>query len=124
VKSTAEPLSVLRHRREFLALAENGRKWAAPGLVLQAGSPSGDAVPESKTAIRYGLTASSRIGNAVIRNRARRKLRALATEILPAHAVPGRDYVLIARATTAKRPYADLKQDLITALRKLGAWRD
>jgi ribonuclease P protein component len=110
-------LSVLRHRREFLAIAEKGRSFAMPGLVLQVG------VLGKEPSLRFGLTASSRVGNAVIRNRARRRLRALAQEVLPLHAAPGHDYVLIARAKTAKREYADLRQDLITALRKSGAWR-
>ncbi len=51
--------------------------------------------------IRYGLTASRKVGNAVTRNRARRRLRVLAHDILPRHAAPGYDYVLIARAATA-----------------------
>ncbi|HUY69090.1 MAG TPA: ribonuclease P protein component [Alphaproteobacteria bacterium] len=114
-------LPTLRRRREFLVVAEKGRKWAAPGLVLQIG-----AAGEQKemAAIRYGLTATRKIGNAVKRNRARRRLRALACEILPLHAAPGRDYVLVARDATATRAYADLRRDLEAALRKLGAWRD
>jgi ribonuclease P protein component len=111
---------VLRHRREFLAVAATGRKWAAPGLVLQMGAPRKDET----SGIRYGLTATTRIGNAVIRNRARRRLRALASEVLPRHAAPEHDYVLIARATTGTRAYDQLRQDLIAALRKLGAWRE
>jgi ribonuclease P protein component len=110
-------LSVLRHRREFLAIAEKGRRFATPGLVLQV------SILREPSAIRFGLTATRRIGNAVTRNRARRRLRALAHEILPLHAASGHDYVLIARATTAKRSYKDLRQDLIAALRKLEAFR-
>jgi ribonuclease P protein component len=117
VSATVE-LTVLRKREFFLAVAKDGRKWVAPGLILQAG------VPRNETALRYGLTASGKIGNAVVRNRARRRLRALVHEVLPRHAVPGRDYVLIARATTISRDYADLAQDLKTSLKKLGAWRD
>lgn len=111
-------VSVLRKREEFLAIAKSGRKWVASGLILQMGARSRETA-----SIRYGLTASGKIGNAVIRNRARRRLRALATDVLPAHAAAG-DYVLIARATTAQRAFPDLRQDLTTALQKLEAWHD
>lgn len=116
--STKKTLRTLRKREEFLAIAKSGRKWVTSGLILQMGRTSTD-----ETAIRFGLTASGKIGNAVIRNRARRRLRALAGEILPAHAICG-DYVLIARASTVTRTFPDLRQDLTTALQKLEAWCD
>jgi len=111
-------LAILRQRKEFLAVAHKGKKWATPGLILQMGAD------RQNTPARYGLTASSKIGGAVVRNRARRRLRALATQILPLHAAAGYDYVLIARATTPQRKFEELKQDLITALKKLGAWQN
>ena len=68
-------------------------------------------------AIRFGLTASKKIGNAVIRNRARRRLRALAREILPLHGLPGWDYVLVGRPeATVSRDFAALRADLVRAL--------
>ena len=97
-----------------------GRKWSTPGLVLQLSPVRADAPHEQ----RYGLTATTKIGNAVIRNRARRRLRALAFELLPQHASVGHDYVLIARDATATRPHAALKADLIAALKKLGVWHE
>ena len=112
---------MLRKREEFLAIAKSGQKWVAPGLIVQAGKTRSDQTP---SAIRYGLTASGKIGNAIQRNRARRRLRALAAEVLPLHATADRDYVLIARATTTQRSFVDLRQDLVTGLRKLGAWKD
>jgi ribonuclease P protein component len=119
-RDAPKPLTVLRKRDEFLALAKLGKKWVAPGLILQTGAVRTNEMP----GIRYGLTASGKIGPAVIRNRAKRRLRALAVEILPPHAETGRDYVLIARAATVTRDFADLRQDLTTALQKLGAWRE
>jgi ribonuclease P protein component len=110
---------VLRRRAEFLAAAK-GRKWATPGLILQKNTPE---QPDAAV-IRYGLTASSKIGNAVTRNRARRRLRALALDILPRHAVPGHDYVLIARAVTPTREFKLLEDDLRSALKKLGAFHE
>lgn len=91
-----------------------------PGLILQtlARAPADDA----SEGIRIGFTATRKIGNAVVRNRARRRLRAAAASVMARHAVPGFDYVLIARAETPKRPYAALIDDLETALRRLGTW--
>jgi len=114
----AKKLTVLRQRAEFLAVAATGKKWVCPGLMLQLGAQKTD------NTIRYGLTATTKIGNAVVRNRARRRLRALAMVFLPQHAAPNYDYVLIARAGTATRAYADLQNDMTIALKKLGVWRD
>jgi len=69
--------------------------------------------------IRYGITASRKVGNAVARNRAKRRLRAAAVEVLPTAAAPGYDVVLIARAATVERPFAALKADLAKGLAKL-----
>jgi ribonuclease P protein component len=123
----------LKRRREFLHVARAGRKWAAPGLVLQvldrqavintnAGDPVGDPVNEKN--IRVGFTVTRKVGGAVIRNRARRRLRAAVETVMPTHAAPGRDYVVIGRAGTNARPFAELVGDLETALRKLNAWQN
>lgn len=87
-----------------------------PGLILQA-APSEfgpDAAP------RIGFTASKRVGNAVRRNRARRRLKAAAALVMPAEAAPGRDYVVIAREATADLPWLALVEDFRKALRRLG----
>jgi ribonuclease P protein component len=68
---------------------------------------------------RLTVVAGRRFANAVARNRARRRLKAAAAELLPLHARPGTDYVLIARMDTLTRPYPDLLQDLEAALRRL-----
>jgi len=115
----------LKRRREFLHVARSGRKWAAPGLVLQVSSrqdPADRAAPEGD--IRIGFTVTRKVGGAVVRNRARRRLRAAVERVMPTHAAPGRDYVVIGRGDTLRRPFAALVGDLETALRKLGAWRD
>jgi len=110
----ATPLPRLLRRADFLRAAR-GVKAARPGLVLQVRRRSpdetgGDARP------RVGYTASRKVGNAVVRNRARRRLRAAVADVLSARAEPGCDYVLIARAATADRAYDDLLADLGKAL--------
>ena len=109
------PLARLKKRAEFLHVAAKGRKWTTPGLILQALPQDGNAEP------RIGFTASRRVGIAVVRNRARRRLREAAQRTIP-HALPG-DYVVIARERTLTRDFAELVADLETALRRVGAWR-
>ena len=111
----------LTRRPEFLRVAATRRRWATPGLILQvAESPAS----EPNGAFRLGFTASRKVGGAVQRNRARRRLRAAAAAVMPGHAAQGMDYVLVARAATVTRPYAGLLGDLETALRRLRLWRD
>jgi ribonuclease P protein component len=88
-------------------------------LILQALERQPPADDSSGRAARVGFTASAKVGNAVARNRARRRLKAAAAEMLPLHARPGTDYVLIARMDTLTRPYPALLQDLEAALRRL-----
>jgi ribonuclease P protein component len=116
------PLARLKKRAQFLEVAGKGRKWTTPGLILQALPHPGAAAPAAP-APRVGFTASRRVGIAVLRNRARRRLKAAAERILPSHAAAG-DYVVIARSTTASRDFAALVGDLEAALKRLGAWRD
>jgi ribonuclease P protein component len=75
--------------------------------------------PAADTAPRVGFTASRKVGNAVVRNRAKRRLRAAAAQILTDQGRPGTDYVLIARSGTAERPYLALLDDLAAALRRI-----
>jgi ribonuclease P protein component len=115
------PLARLKKRAQFLEVAGKGRKWTTPGLILQALPHPGSAM--SPLVPRVGFTASRRVGIAVLRNRARRRLKAAADRLLPTHAAAG-DYVMIARSTTASRDFAALVADLEAALRRLGAWRE
>jgi ribonuclease P protein component len=116
----------LRKRPEFLRVARTRRRWVTPGLILQARRRGADetvrATPDDDPeAIGVGLTASRKVGKAVERNRARRRLRAVAREVLPTAGAPGHDYVLIARAGTFGRSYIDLSKDLKTALARVSA---
>jgi ribonuclease P protein component len=110
----------LKRRAEFLRVAASRRKWAAPGLILQAA----DAAEPSTPDIRVGFTCSKKVGNAVERNRAKRRLREAARAVIGVEAKPSHDYVLIGRPETLRRPYALLLQDLRTALKRVGAARE
>lgn len=110
--SGSAKLEILPARKDFLAVAR-ARKVVAPGLVLQM------RVREDEAPARVGYTASRKVGNAVARNRSRRRLRAAVNDVLAPRARPGHDYVLIARAATAGRPYDDLLADLAGALDRI-----
>ncbi len=134
-----EPADVLRlkQRREFLRVAGAGHKWVAPGLILQVrphapgetwgetwrgGETGGHETSSIGNGFRVGYTVSRKVGGAVERNRAKRRLRAAAERIMPGHARPGHDFVLIGRRATLKRRFRALLGDLETALRKLDAF--
>lgn len=114
----------LKRRSEFLRVAGARRKWVAPGLIVQVRErPPAAAGEAGEAPIRVGFTASRKVGNAVARNRVRRRLRAVAETVLPRHARAGRDYVIIGRAATLRRPYDALVADMCAALKRLDAWR-
>lgn len=118
----------LKRRREFLLVAAQGRKWVAPGLILQANPHSSAAAPPGSTdraaqALRIGFTVSRKVGNAVVRNRVRRRLKAAAELVMPVLARQDCDYVVIGRRQSLTRPFPALVQDLEQALRKVRADR-
>jgi len=111
----------LKRRADFLRVAALRRKWAAPGLILQAAPQPESETPEAE--IRVGFTASRKVGNAVKRNRARRRLKALVREMIATGANPGLDLVLIARPATVDRPFDELRRDLLQSLQRTKAAR-
>ena len=111
--SAAPRLARLKKRREFLRAASRGKRAAKLGLVLQA-----LALPEPS--LRLGFTVTKKIGNAVIRNRARRRLKEAVRLTLPDMGLSGWDLVLIGRDATAERPFPLLIEDLRAALRQAG----
>ena len=112
-----KPITRLRKRADFLRAAR-ARRAAAPGFVLQARKRRADENLGDE--VRVGFTCSKKVGNAVARNRAKRRLRALAQTILPTDSRTGWDYVLIGRAgATAAHPMSRMERDLRDALAKL-----
>lgn len=111
----AKKLETLKKRTDFLACTR-ARRAHAPSMVVQGRQRrDGEALGP-----RVGFTCSKKVGNAVLRNRAKRRLREAARIVLPRHGRNGWDYVLIGRAkVTGSRRFADLVGDLETALAKL-----
>jgi ribonuclease P protein component len=122
-QNTSSPRAVtrLKRRSEFLKAARLGKKWVAAGLIVQARQRNQGENPceGGNDAVRVGFTVTKKVGNAVIRNRVRRRLKAAAAEVLPKLAGPGQDLVIIGRMATIKRRFPALIRDLETSIRKL-----
>ncbi|HMH64178.1 MAG TPA: ribonuclease P protein component [Rhizomicrobium sp.] len=104
----------LKKRADFLRAARGIRRVEGAITLETCATPEPEALPGR---LRVGFTASKKVGNAVIRNRAKRRLRAAARELLPLLGREGHDYVLVARGTCAARPFPALLSDITTALK-------
>ncbi|MCB9988201.1 MAG: ribonuclease P protein component [Rhodospirillales bacterium] len=118
LKEQIERLGRLQKRSNFLHVQKNCKKWVSKSLILQvADNDSGET--------RFGLTVTKKVNKrAVVRNRIRRRLRALAFDVLPGHAAEGKDYVLIGRAETETNTYEDMAKDLKWCLKRLECRKD
>jgi ribonuclease P protein component len=112
----------LKKRADFLRAARGIRRVEGAVTLETCPTPETEALPGR---LRVGFTASKKVGNAVIRNRAKRRMRAAASQLLPLLGRQGHDYVLVARGSCVARPFPALLSDITTALkaahRKLGA---
>lgn len=97
-------ISVLTKRADFLA-ANRGLRNARPGFVLLTRPNGGEGV-------RYGITVTKKIGNAVVRNRMKRRFRELLRDALPEHGLPDHDHVLIGREGGVERDFAQMGKEL------------
>jgi ribonuclease P protein component len=112
-KSQLQSLGRLQRRSDFLRIQAAERKWVSQSFILQAAENKMDI-------IRYGLTVSKKTDkSSVVRNRIKRRLRAVAAGILPLQAQSGMDYVLIGRPQTAIRDFQDLEKDLVWCLKRM-----
>lgn len=109
------PIARLKTRPDFLAAAK-AASCARGAVVLQARDRA-----DNQPMVRVGFTATKKVGGAVIRNRAKRRLREAARALIPVLAKPGYDYVLIARAGAPTRPWDRLLDDVKSALISLAA---
>lgn len=107
-------IGTIRKRPDFLRAA-SARRQGTGGFLLQARNRN-----DASESVRVGFTASKKIGNAVFRNRAKRRLREVARALLPTLGKPGWDYVLVARPqATVSRDFRDLLADLELAIRSV-----
>ncbi len=113
VRGLPPRLRVLTKRSDFLA-ANSGLRVARGGVVLQVRPNGGED-------LRFGITVTKKIGNAVVRNRMKRRLRALVRELLPAHGLAGHDHVLIGRESGVERDFATMRAELLVALERARA---
>lgn len=104
---------VLTRRADFLS-ANRGTRVARPGFVLLTR-------PNEAGAVRFGITVTKKIGNAVVRNRMKRRFRALVRDVLPELGLPGTDHVLIGREGGVERDFALLREELVAALARAAA---
>ena len=105
--------SVIKKRSDFLA-ANRGKRYATPGFVLLVKDRQ-----DENADIRLGITITKKVGNAVVRNRMRRRFRALAQEMLSIRGKAGADHVLIGRDGGIERDFGELRADLVKAFTKL-----
>jgi ribonuclease P protein component len=101
----------LKRRSDFLRVAATGKKWVSPSVIVLV-DPAG-----AGEGVRFGLTATKKLGNAVLRNRIRRRLRHAARIVLAGHSHV--DVVLIGRVATAECPFEQLLKDLRWCLKRL-----
>lgn len=108
-------LATISKRADFLA-ANRGIRVARPGFVLLV-----NPVARADGSLRFGVTVTKKIGNAVVRNRMKRRFRALLRELLPAAGIAGADHVLIGRETGIERDFAQMRGELVQALSRASA---
>jgi ribonuclease P protein component len=105
--------TVIKKRSDFLA-ANRGKRYATPGFVLLVFDRRDD-----DPAKRLGITITKKVGNAVVRNRMRRRFRELAREFLAEHGKTGADHILIGRDGGIERDFGVLRVEMVKALGKL-----
>ncbi|MEO9467782.1 ribonuclease P protein component [Parasphingorhabdus sp.] len=110
-------VEVIRKRADFIA-ANRGKRFVTPDFVLLCHRRR-PLHPVSASAVRFGITVTKKIGNAVARNRMKRRFRALVAETLPEYGIPGVDHILIGRKQRQERDFEKLRADLVNGLKHL-----
>lgn len=104
----------LKKRREFLRVAQKGERVVTTSLIMQAAH----SLSKEQVEPKFGFTTTKKLGHAVVRNKARRRLRAVVREIYKNHACKNTEYVLIGRYSTAECDFLNLLKDLKYAFKK------
>ena len=114
---SSRPIAVIRKRADFLA-ANRGKRFVTSSFVLLAHRRRADHAIPADT-IRHGITVTKKIGNAVARNRMKRRFRALLAQALPGLGIAGVDHIMIGRKADTEADFATMKADLEKGLRYL-----
>ncbi|OPZ79113.1 MAG: Ribonuclease P protein component [Alphaproteobacteria bacterium ADurb.Bin438] len=117
-------INLIKKRKDFLFLSKEGKVAVTPAFVLKCAKPhrsfkEDERSKPSESGIRVGYVVRKNIGNAVVRNFARRRLKEIVRFIMPNKALTGYDYILIARHLCVKRDFEKMKKDLIDSLKTI-----
>lgn len=110
---------VLRQRRDFLFVQHRGARHVTAHFILQAAVQPPSVVAKLTSCHRTGVTASKKVGNAVARNKAKRRMRAMFRHLEPSQAPFGTDYVLVARHSLVQAAWSELSADFFTAAKRI-----
>ena len=107
-------INKIKSRKDFIRIQRNGKKVVSACLIIQHLKSIDD-----ENATRFGFTASKKVGRAVLRNKAKRRMRSLVNELKNIFKQHGHDYVLIARKQVVNEDYNKIKDELINSIRTL-----
>ena len=122
-EKAAVKVTVLKKRQDFLRVASGRKKWVSNNMIVQVAQTPEEANPDI-SGIRVGYTASKKVGNAVKRSRAKRRLREVVRQVLAQKGQRGHDYVLIARSVTVESAFDQLIRDCRWCLKRLNQAQD
>lgn len=111
-------LNTIKNRKDFLLLNTNGKKFITHSIILQV-IKRADTHRTPASEIRIGFTVTKKMGNAVVRNRIKRRLREAVRPALAKHAINGHDFVLISRQKALTCEFTELLRDIDFAFRKI-----
>lgn len=115
IDNNEQSIETLKNRSDFLRVASTRKKWITPAMIVQI-APRFDQESDS---IKVGYTASKKVGNAVARSLAKRRMREVVKQVMKACAPENHDYVMIARREILEYPFDQLIRDLKWALKRL-----
>jgi len=116
-------LDTIKKRGDFLSAAAKGKKFIAGTFILQMLARS-DTHPAGTTCPRFGFTVTKKMGNAVVRNRIKRRLRMATKQAALKHALSGHDYVIISRHKALDCSFSDLLRDMEFAFLRIPTMKD